>query len=138
MQTKEDKTFKVLGNKVIIDLRGRLCETPEELLQSTLFRHLLAIAVDGLREKQSPLLEIFGNREPDKKVLENLSELLSLLSRVPADLLQGKVEYADEFIKERDLLNDFVEYLYNFWRTYDRFIILNSENDVLDKRPYRT
>ncbi len=138
MQNKEDKTFRVLGNKVIINLRGRLCETPEELLHSTLFRHLLSIAVEKLAEKQSPLLDIFGNRKPDKKDLDSLSELLSLLSKVPADLLQGKVDHADEFIKDRDLLNDFVEYLYNFWRTYDRFIILNSENDVLDKRPYRT
>ena len=138
MQNMEEKSFKILGNKVIIDLRGRLCETPEELLHSSLFRHLLSIAVEKLNEKQSPLLGIFGNRKPNKNKLDKFSDLLSLLSKVPADLLYGKFEHADEFINDRELLNDFVEYLYNFWRTYDRFIVLNSENDVLDKRPYRT
>ncbi len=31
-----------------------------------------------------------------------------------------------------------MEYLYDFWRHFDRFIINDSEGDRLDKRPYRT
>ena len=33
---------------------------------------------------------------------------------------------------------DFVEYLYNFWRSFERFAVCDSEGDALDKRPYRT
>ncbi|MFC2145580.1 phosphoenolpyruvate carboxykinase, partial [Actinomycetota bacterium] len=30
------------------------------------------------------------------------------------------------------------EYLYNYWRSFDRFILCSSELEDLDKRPYRT
>ena len=42
------------------------------------------------------------------------------------------------FLKDLDKLTDFVEYLYDYWRHFDRFIINDSEGDRLDKRPYRT
>ena len=42
------------------------------------------------------------------------------------------------FLKDLDKLNNFVEFMYDYWRHFDRFIINDSEGDRLDKRPYRT
>jgi energy-coupling factor transporter ATP-binding protein EcfA2 len=47
-------------------------------------------------------------------------------------------EKSIEFLSDPDLLNDFIENLYDYWRHFDRFIINDSEGDRLDKRPYRT
>jgi hypothetical protein len=134
----EDKSFRILNNKVILDIRGRLCETPEELLQSKLFNSLLNKAIEELMRKSSPLLSIFEGVPINYQSIENLTETLVYLCKVPIQLLQGKVKESELFIRDPEVLNEFVEFLYNFWRTYDRFIILNSEGDMLDKRPYRS
>lgn len=42
------------------------------------------------------------------------------------------------FFRDTELLNEFVEQLYNYWRSFDRFIICDSEGESYDKRPYRT
>lgn len=41
-------------------------------------------------------------------------------------------------MKDINLFYDFIEYLYNYWRSFNRFVICNSDLDTLDKRPYRT
>lgn len=134
----EDKTLRILSNKVIINLRGRLCETPEELLRSNLFRHVLDKCIDEMKHRDSPHLEIFHGTSIHSQSVENLIETLVYLCKVPVQLLQGKVKESEIFIRNPELLNEFVEYLYNYWRIFDRFIILDSEGDMLDKRPYRS
>ena len=47
------KTFKFVNKKVIIRLRDRVCETPDELLSSELFREVLTRFVNDLKRKQS-------------------------------------------------------------------------------------
>ena len=36
------------------------------------------------------------------------------------------------------LISEFIEQLYNYWRSHDRFLLCDSEGDILDQRPYRT
>jgi hypothetical protein len=134
----EDKTFRISNKKVILDIRGRLCETPEELLRSKLFEAVINKAIEELMRKSSPLLAIFDGNPINYKSIANLTETLVYLCKVPIQLLHGKISESQAFVQIPENLNDFVEYLYNFWRTYDRFIILNSEGDMLDKRPYRS
>ena len=58
-------TFRFVNRKVIIFLRDRVCETPEELMSSELFCEVVTRFVNDLKRKQSPLLQIF-----DKQVHE--------------------------------------------------------------------
>ncbi|VBB06350.1 Hypothetical protein LUCI_1581 [Lucifera butyrica] len=130
---------KIFEGKITIRLKDRVCETSEELLSSDLFAKVLKLAVKELEQRDSIMLDIFE----DKSKIRNedislLIETFQFLYKMPIHLVPNVVEGSRPFLRNPYLLNDFLQYLYNFWRHFNRFIICNSNGDMLDKRPYRT
>ncbi len=134
----ERSTLRIIGNKAVLNIRKRMCETPEELLASDKFRLVLDHCIDHLRSKNSPLLEIFINCQPDEESVNDLIKTLSFLVKYENNVVPHIFENSVIFLKDLDKLASLVEYLYDYWRHFDRFIINDSEGDRLDKRPYRT
>ena len=137
----EDRVaFKFVGRKVIMSLRDRVCETPEELMSSELFLTVLKRFVEDLKGKRSALLEIFGKQIDeigDRDILE-LGQVFRNLVKMPLETVARLMEGWDDLVPRRSRLQTFVEGLYNYWREFERFIICDSAGDRLDKRPYRT
>ena len=131
-------TLSIIGNKVVLNIRERMCETAEEMLASDKFRLILDHCLNNLRSKNSPLLEFFGGCTADEDCVNDLVKTLSLLVKYESNLVPHIFDKSRIFLKDLDKLAGFVEYLYDYWRHFDRFIINDSEGDRLDKRPYRT
>ena len=55
----QKSTLRIIGNKVVLNIRERMCETAEEMLASDKFRSVLDHCLDNLKSKNSPLLEYF-------------------------------------------------------------------------------
>ena len=131
--------YHIREGKVIVRLTGRICETADELLASDLFAEMVRRCVQKLSCRQSTLLGIFGDQgtvaEEDIQVLVST---LQFLAKIPGHLVPNIVEGSQRFLANPQLLNDFVEYLYNYWREYDRFVVCDSVGDGPDSRPYRT
>lgn len=134
---KEERDFRIIGKKAILHIEDRVCETPSELLESRAFREVLRRAVETLQRKNSPLLRIFGETVAEED-LDLLARAFELLTKIPLDVLPRVLPGSENFLHHRMELHGLVEYLYNFWRGFDRFIISVSERRNLDKRPYRT
>jgi energy-coupling factor transporter ATP-binding protein EcfA2 len=115
-----------------------MCENAEELLSSEKFRAVLDHCINQLKSKNSPLLDIFENGIVDETSTDNLVKTLSLLVKYESNVVPHIFDKSAGFIRDIQLLNNFVEHLYDYWRHFDRFIINDSEGDRLDKRPYRT
>jgi len=115
-----------------------MCETPEELISSDKFRLVLNHCLEHLHDKNSPLLEIFGNGTFDEESVDDLVRTLSFLVKYESIVVPHIFEKSQSFLINLDKLAGFVEYLYDYWRHFDRFVINDSEGDRLDKRPYRT
>jgi len=131
-------TLNIIGNKAVLNIRERMCETAEEMLASDKFRLVLDHCLNNLKSKNSPLLEFFGNCKADEECVNDLVKTLSLLVKYESSVVPHIFDKSGIFLKNLDKLTDFVEYLYDYWRHFDRFIINDSEGDRLDKRPYRT
>jgi hypothetical protein len=131
-------TLNIIGNKVVLNIRERMCETAEEMLASDKFRLVLDHCLNNLRSKNSPLLEFFGSSSADEEIVNDLVKTLSLLVKYESIVVPHIFDKSTIFLKDLDKLAGFVEYLYDYWRHFDRFIINDSEGDRLDKRPYRT
>jgi hypothetical protein len=132
-------TFKLLESKAILKSRGRLCETSEELLTSDSLRRFLAVVLRDLAGRRSRLIGVFGDREIDDEAIDLLIQALVYLTKLDAHLIPGILPGAEVLLRDRMLLNDLVEYFYNAWRTYDRFVVVHDPSgDSLDRRPYRT
>jgi energy-coupling factor transporter ATP-binding protein EcfA2 len=115
-----------------------MCETAEEMLASKQFRMVLDHCINNLEHKNSPLLGIFNKSEINREAVNNLVKTLTALVRYERNVVPHIFDKSKGFLSNPDLLNEFIEYLYDFWRHYDRFIVNDSEGDRLDKRPYRT
>jgi len=48
------------------------------------------------------------------------------------------VSGSETLFQDENRLNELVEYLYNYWRSFDRFIICGSTAYKMEERPYRT
>ncbi len=134
----QKSTLKIVGNKVVLNIRERMCETAEELLASEKFRIILNHSIRHMENIDSPLLDIFGGGKVDEESVDNLVKTLTLLYKYEGNVVPHIFDKSSVFLRDNHLLNSFVEYLYDYWRHFDRFIINDSEGDRLDKRPYRT
>jgi len=134
----EKSTLRIIGNKAVLNIRERMCENAEELLSSEKFRAVLDHCINQLRSKNSPLLDIFEDGVADNPSTDNLVKTLSLLVKYEKNVVPHIFDKSAGFLRDIQLLNSFVEHLYDYWRHFDRFIINDSEGDRLDKRPYRT
>jgi hypothetical protein len=134
----QKSTLRLIGNKAVLNIRERMCETPEEMISSDKFRLVLNHCLEHLRDKNSPLLEIFENGAFDEESVDDLVRTLSFLEKYESIVVPHIFEKSQSFLKNLDKLAGFVEYLYDYWRHFDRFVINDSEGDRLDKRPYRT
>jgi hypothetical protein len=134
----QKSTLRIIGNKAVLNIRERMCETAEELLASDKFRMVLDRCIVNLRSKNSPLLEIFGDISVDEESVNDLLKTLTLLVKYENNVVPHIFDKSSTYLKDLDKLTSFIEYLYDYWRHFDRFIINDSEGDRLDKRPYRT
>jgi hypothetical protein len=134
----ENIAYAVLDRKVIMRVRRRFCETPDELLQSGLLREILRRCLRDLARRDSPMLAFLDGKHEQEASLDVLIQSLSFLTKIPLALVPNIVAGAASFPKHRTCLADFVEYFYNFWRSFERYAVCDSEGDALDKRPYRT
>ncbi len=134
----QKSTLRIIGNKAVLNIRERMCETPEELLASDKFRSVLDHCLVNLKAKNSPLVCIFDKCDINEKSVNDLVKTLTFLVKYESNLVPHIFEDSKPFLRDLDALANFVEYMYDYWRHFDRFIINDSEGDRLDKRPYRT
>lgn len=130
---------KVFDRKVVIRVKDRVCETPEELIRSELFGRILHHVLAELGRRQSRLLDIF----PDKSnicaaQIDLLLETIRYLCKMPIQQVPHLAPGSEQFTRNPHLLEEFLRYVYNSWRNFDRFLISDSANDSLSSRPYRT
>ncbi|MDP8266563.1 MAG: phosphoenolpyruvate carboxykinase [Candidatus Aceula meridiana] len=129
--------FEFYKRKIIIRIKNRICENSDELISSKLFLCILKKCIQDLQVRDSDLLAIFKTKKIDDADIKKLVQTFLYLTKMKRDLVPNVVKGAETFLKDRMLFNDFVEYLYNYWRSFDRFIICSSEEADVEPRPYR-
>ncbi|OPX93959.1 MAG: hypothetical protein A4E62_00202 [Syntrophorhabdus sp. PtaU1.Bin002] len=132
--------FRFVNRKVIMFLRDRVCESPEELISSELFSEILSRFIGDLKNKESPLLEVFGKPvgEIGQADIQKLIRVCEVLSKMTLEAVPKLVEEGERLSGNPSLLLAFVEALYDYWRQFERYIVCDSTGDRLDQRPYRT
>ncbi|HMF33675.1 MAG TPA: hypothetical protein VKK79_19785 [Candidatus Lokiarchaeia archaeon] len=130
--------FKVLENKIVLTVRDRICETSTELLHSDLFRVVLKNFCDVLDYKGSRALKIFPDRASSEENVDLLIRTFQYLLKIPLPLIPQVLPEAAFFAEIPQLMEEFIEGLYTYWRQFNRFVLCDSQDDDLDERPYRT
>ena len=128
------------GNQAIMHTDGILCGTIPEVVNSRAFEAILFMFLDHLVEKGDPILD--GLR-PDASTSAGKTYLLRLLrtlTEMPLEHAARTIPSADAYLENPRPLYLFVEKFYDFWRSFDRYLICHSEKGPQshDIRPYRT
>jgi len=129
--------FQFYKRKVIIRIKNRICENSDELILSKLFSSVLKKCIQDLQKRDSELLMIFKTKNINDVDIKRLVQTFLYLTKMKADLVPSVVKGAEIFLKDGMLFNDFVEYLYNYWRSFNRFIVCSSGEESVNQRPYR-
>ena len=133
----EFEEFGIYKRKIIIRIKSRICENAEELISSKLFLFVLKKCIQDLKSRDSELLAIFKTKNIDEAKEQALVQTLLYLTKMSGDLVPKVVRGSQVFLEDKMLFNDFVEHLYNYWRSFDRFIVCSAEETDIEKRPYR-
>jgi energy-coupling factor transporter ATP-binding protein EcfA2 len=132
-------SFKFLEKKIILRLDSKICDNTEELISSDLFAQFLKKTIDELSAKDSPLLEIFSDSAHlSNDDIELLHKTLQYLTKLEGALIPNIVKGSDMFLRDPDLFSEFIEYMYDYWRSFDRFIVSASSTYEMNEKPYRT
>jgi energy-coupling factor transporter ATP-binding protein EcfA2 len=135
------KIFNFYDKQIIIKSDGKVSDEASDVLDHPIFEEVLNKFIESLKEKRSELLNIFPERIKEDEYIKTIADLLRKLANNPRDKIINEFPYYEDFFNDSYLLNLFVESLYNYWRDYERFFVVYSENneeDAFHNKPYRT
>ena len=134
----QNGSYLFIGDKVILRVRNRVCNTTEELISSPLFDAVLRRFINELIKRNSKYLAIFPTCRYDEMQHEILKQALFYLLNLPGEKVVKLVPGSEPLFHDPFLFNEFVERLYNYWRRQHRLVICDAVFDRLDLKPYRT
>ena len=128
------------GSQIILHTDGILCGTTAEVISSRAFQAVLNMFLDHLIAKEDPILDDLA---PDIGSDAGRAEFLTLLRYLSETPLVHAVKVmpaARAYAENPRSLHAFMEKFYDFWRSFDRYLICHSEQGPQshDVRPYRT
>jgi len=124
--------------QAVLHTDGGLCRTTQELAESEAFARVLHLYVDRLEAHDAAALVGLGLEGETDERRAQLLDLLRLLANNPLERFVSVTGGHHDLLARRARLQAFVEGLYDFWRSYDRFMIRHTEIGDEAARPYRT
>jgi hypothetical protein len=136
---------------------GSVCASTQELVESSTFARVLDLYVDHLEAHNPQTLDELGLSGPGWAApgaggaatgggpgvtdprRGRLLDLLRLLANNPLERVSITACAPGDLLARREQLHEFVEGLYDFWRRWDRFLVVRAEVAPApgDKRPLR-
>ena len=124
--------------QAVLHTDGGLCRTTQELAESEAFARVVQLYVDRLEAHDPEALAELGLEGEACDRRGQLLDLLRLLANNPLERFVSVTGGHHGLLARRERLHAFVEGLYDFWRSYDRFMIRHTEVGDDAARPYRT
>ena len=134
------KEFVLRNKELIIHTEGDICGNIQELTNSPIFERMVNVFMDHLKKHNSLLSDSLFPPEVEYFYRSKIITLLRILTTSSLEEVVKILPDYDFFLNKKDLLHEFIEKLYNFWRRYERYMICHSESgtDSHDQKPYRT
>lgn len=128
------------GSQLILYTSGVVCSTTRELAASDFFRQVVEWYVADRSGRDSVVLSGLGVSFRDSDEVARLTEVLRSLAIMPLEQVVKIVPESEGYRDRRKELHRLVEDLYDFWRSFDRFLVCRSAQGPTghDTRPYRT
>jgi len=113
---------------------GDMCANAQELVESASFARILELYIDHVEAHNPGALAELG-----LPARAQLLDLIRLLTNNPLERIARTWSGSGDLLARRDRLHEFVEGLYDFWRRWDRFLVVRAAAPPApgDKAPWR-
>lgn len=127
------------GKQLVLHSDGYICRSTSGLLGGETFSLVVANFITYLREHNSPLLDRLRIDFTSEENLSRLTKLLQMLALHSFDEVVEILPNTEAYVGKEQELHEFVEALYDYWRSFERYLVCHSEHGSAshDTRPYR-
>ena len=119
-------------SQFILHINGNICNNTGEIVSSEIFSEIVRRFVHRLQEIDSPLLREFHSDLSDPDEVAKITSLLKLLANTPMSKAVQEIPGSEGYLEEKNTLHNFTEELYNYWRSFGRFMICHTEPELVD------
>lgn len=124
--------FKIGARQVLIGMTAPTCRSSQEMMRSPLVGRVVAQFLRHLEKRDSPLLKVASSADVESegtcldRAAERIADVLRLLVDTPCATVADLVPSLAPMLEERLLLAEFVERLYDYWRTRERYLLFEA------------
>jgi len=125
------------SRQIVLHTAGAVCRTTQDIVESEAFARVVAAYLARLRAHHAPLLRelgVDGLAEGSEDGGRAVLDLLRLLTNNPIERVAVAEGGDPAAVQRREAVHELVEGLYDFWRSFDRFMVTHLDDDVPEAR----
>jgi energy-coupling factor transporter ATP-binding protein EcfA2 len=120
------KEYSQNRNNVIMNFSLKYCSTQEQLLNSQGFKKVLTKYTQNLEKKETVLYDDLLKICDNQNITKVMTELFKLLLSFQKREIYHINETYKHLLKNEDILFHFIEGLYNYWRSLERYALIQN------------
>jgi hypothetical protein len=136
-----EKSLQIYGKQAVFHTSGTMCSNAKDFIASEFFIGFLESYLEHLRATDHPVLELMDQKGPGALGARQWQSLFAAISEMSLEDAGLRLAHAVDFLapQRRRALLEFLEAFYDYWRSYDRYLVLYSDGgpESSASRPYR-
>lgn len=125
------KEFSLRRNSALLNFTAKYCTNEKEILSSNGFKIVLRKFIKSLEKRDALLLDYFTEKFPKGALSEKVVVLLKLLLVLDIEDVKEQDVVFKQVLEDQEQLLEFVEQLYNYWRSVDRYAVIRNRKQSL-------
>ena len=114
-------------NSITINFTIKYCNNAESLLDSDGFKRIITAFLEKLERKEVPVYIYITERcNSEDNLPEIITKFFKLLIVLEAEEIATLDEKYARLLENRDVLVEFIERLYTFWRKFERYAVVRN------------
>jgi energy-coupling factor transporter ATP-binding protein EcfA2 len=122
------KEYSQNRSNVIMNFSVKYCDTQDQLLDSLGFKKVLDKYLSILKKKDTVLYEKINKITKENTIDKTFIKLFKLLISLDKKEVAKLNEDYKHLLKNQDVLIEFIEGLYNYWRSLERYALIQTNN----------
>jgi len=134
------KSLQIYGKQAIFHTTGTMCASAADLVGSDFFLGILESFLNHLRAVDHPVLELMDQHGASALTVKQWQSLFAAVREQTLEDAALRLPHAVDFLApvRRKALLEFVEAFYDYWRSFDRYMVLRAKSGPESSdRPYR-
>jgi hypothetical protein len=123
-----DKSLQIYGKQAVFHTGGHMCADAQALVGSRFFLGFLTSYLGHLRAAAHPVLEQMDQLGEAALTVEQWQSLFAAICQEPLEAAALRLPHAVDLLApaRRKGLMEFVQGFYDFWRSYNRYMVLHA------------